>query len=541
MQIIRVENLEQAVRYARQCQDEGEFDLFRGQVERWPMVPTLLRLPDSGRDEAEQRLDRFFRWIEGSPDVAAMLPTLQSRYAVAQHYGLPTSLLDVTSEPRIAGHFASHTDRAPASGTESCIYCFHSERIRDKASEMYRKAVEDGFAEDDIDLPFHFALDVSNLWRLQAQFGSFVVAPDWLANEPELRVLEHVFEATALVFPYTGPFVALDQRLVYPDRKSALEIRLDEWFAQEDVAEYQRAARAAGHLVVDAQGAESMLREMDLEALGFKPEVVELMKLRTGGTSDSIFDPSMEVGPEPSWLDEAIIGPWMEEVEERFHDTYTEEQRLLVTDADAALDVLESSCIEQVQLTLSSDPTARLRTVRWRIVDRDGRDVPSPDDGEGNPSDPERPKAGDWLALAWDGMRALPFDDEEVAIALGRLAAALAWEARGREGWTPEDAMYLDLVLPMHFDPVVVLPEAAFAWALRHDLKLLLDERWQHLADDPRQLLLAVENPRLLFNFERWRRVFAIYLIPIQLLMNARYGATTAVYNPALPIAVRRH
>lgn len=541
MQIIRVENLEQAVRYARQCQDEGTFDLFRGQVERWPMVPTLLRLPDDVRELADERFARFLRWIEGNPDVSAMLPTFQSRYAVAQHYGLPTSLLDVTSDPRIAGFFASHTARPPAQGTDSCIYCFHSERMRDKASELYRKAIADGFAEDDIDLPFHFAFDVSNLWRLQAQFGSFVVAPDWLAQEPGERLLEHIFEATALVFPYTGPLVGLDERLVYPDRKSALEIRLDEWFAQEAVAEYQREARAAGHTVIDAQKAEEMLRGMDLDALGFKPEVVELVNARMGGTSESVFDPTMEAGPEPSWSDPAIIGPWLEVVEEQFHGAYTEEQWMVVAVDGSSLDALERSCVEQVQMNLAADPTARSRALRWRLLEENGRDVPSPDDGEGNPADPERPSAGDWLALAWDGMRALPYDDEEVAIALGRTAASLVWEARGHKAWAPDDAMNLDLVLPMHFDPVVVVPEAAFRWALRLDLRFILEEQWQHLADDPRQLLLAVENPRLLFGFERWRRLFAIYLIPSQLLMNARHGQSMAVYNPALPIAVRLH
>ena len=92
-------------------------------------------------------------------------------------------------------------------------------------------------------------------------------------------------------------------------------------------------------------------------------------------------------------------------------------------------------------------------------------------------------------------MRALPYDDEEVAIALGRIAAALAWDARGENPWTLESPMRLDLVMAMRFDPVVVVPEAAFAWALRLDLPLLLDERWQHLADDPGPCVLSKMAP----------------------------------------------
>ncbi len=541
MQILRVENLAQAVRYARQCQDEGEFDLFRGQVERWPMVPTFLRLPEQRQEAADEQVGRFFRWIDGNPDVAAMLPTAQSRFAVAQHYGIPTSLLDVTSDPRIAGFFASHTSRPPARGTESCIYCFHAERMRAVTSALHAKALEDGFSHEEIELPAHFGVDVSNLWRLQAQFGSFILAPDWVARDPEARLLEQLFEATCLVFPYSGPLAEVEERLVYPERKSALEIRLDEWFAQEAVAEHQRAARAAGHTVIDAHEAESMLREMNLDQLGFKPEVASLLRGQLDEPQRSVFDETMDPGPEPSWSDSDMMAGWLAQVDERFHDAFTDEQWTIVAADVEELDALEAACMEQVHALRSGDPSARARTMRWQLVDASGAEVSAPGDGEGGFDDPERTRAGDWLALAWDGMRALPFDDEEVAIALGRIAAALSWVARGRTPWTLESPLYLDLVMAMRFDPVVVIPEAAFAWALRYDLRMLLHENHAALADDPRQLLLAVNDPRFLFDFGRWRRIFAVYVIPSQVVMGAQNGFSAAIYNPTLPVAVRPH
>ncbi len=106
-----------------------------------------------------------------------LLPTVQSRYAVAHHHGLATSLLDVTRDLRIAGYFASNTGRPPAPRTESCIYCFHSGRMREIAFTWRRKALDDGFAEDELDLPAHFEADVANLWRLHAQVGSFIGVP----------------------------------------------------------------------------------------------------------------------------------------------------------------------------------------------------------------------------------------------------------------------------------------------------------------------------------------------------------------------------
>lgn len=50
-----------------------------------------------------------------------------------------------------------------------------------------------------------------------------------------------------------------------------------------------------------------------------------------------------------------------------------------------------------------------------------------------------------------------------------------------------------------------------------------------------------MEDPRLLFAFERWRRIFAAYVIPSQVVMNAQNGGTMAVYDPTLPVALRRH
>jgi hypothetical protein len=88
--------------------------VYRGQAEDWPLVPTLFR-GDPAPQELERRLDRTFAFIEAlCKDDSGMRTRAESgdpnRFleliAVAQHYGLPTHLLDFTRDIRIAAYFA---------------------------------------------------------------------------------------------------------------------------------------------------------------------------------------------------------------------------------------------------------------------------------------------------------------------------------------------------------------------------------------------------------------------------------------------------
>lgn len=350
-----------------------------------------------------------------------------------------------------------------------------------------------------------------------------------------------MFETTCLVFPYTAPYTGIEERLVYPDRKSALEIRLDEWFAQEAIALRQQEWRASGATVIDASAADSMLEGLDLAALGFKPEVIELIAAQRSEGDTAIFRTGAEMSPHASWRDPDIVDAWIAAIDEHFHDVVTNERWVIEAVTGEELDALEEICVQQVQHLLAADPRARRRTIHWELHEEAGRMVPAPDDGDGEYPDPERTTAGDWLALVWDGMRSLPYSDHEVAIALGQVAAALAWIARGETPWLDDSALRLELVMAMGFDPVVIVPDAALRWALRDDLPDLLSDRWAALADDPWRLISAVNDPRILFDFARWQRLFAVYLIPSQVIMNAQGGGSVAVYHPLLPTAIRLH
>jgi hypothetical protein len=87
--------------------------LYRGQARSWNILPTAWRFPNEQEWNAK-RLEALARYWEDwtSPDhdlIFALFGRLDSPAsvaAVAQHYGLPTNLVDFTFDPRIAVWFA---------------------------------------------------------------------------------------------------------------------------------------------------------------------------------------------------------------------------------------------------------------------------------------------------------------------------------------------------------------------------------------------------------------------------------------------------
>jgi hypothetical protein len=110
MSIIRVDNVAEAVRLAEKSKRSGDYDWFRGQTRNWPVRPSFMRLKDeSSRQAALEKLGRYEAWVKSTPGLEHLASDTDAAIAVAQHYGLPTNFVDFTTDPRIAGFFASQT------------------------------------------------------------------------------------------------------------------------------------------------------------------------------------------------------------------------------------------------------------------------------------------------------------------------------------------------------------------------------------------------------------------------------------------------
>jgi hypothetical protein len=544
--VLRVDDVHLAIRYAEQCRREGEFDWFRGQTQRWPLVPSLARRAPAEQDLVDQRLHRFWSWCDATLGVAEMLPTDASRMAVAQHYGIPTSLIDFSTEPRLAGFFASHVEGPPPDeSAESCIYCFNSTRAREAIDQLARKALDDGFPPDEIVLPALIQIDVDNLWRLQAQLGVFLYVP-WSAAFLAEGALEHLLDLTCLVFPYTGPVANPPVAMVYPERKSALEVLLDEFFARDGLRDLHEHLRTEGVTVFDTEAAATWFREnIDQATVGFRPELVAVLELDRSGRGNDVFVDGTPPAVHLSWT-ETDLASWTMPRVERFRDVVGDEHCTFVVGRSDNPERLDEGCIERMHEILTSGKLSRDRAVRWRVVHRNGREIRlggRDDDDERTP----RSNVGEWIDLAWDGLRSLPYSDDELAMAIGRSVASLAWRAMApRAADDLFDVLMprkfaLDLVTDTGGDPVAIVDESSLRATLRPDLREHLAEGWRHLGDEPAFLFIAAGNPAWLFDFDRWRRLFVSQIVPTQLHRAAYQDTDWVIYNPTLVRRVRQH
>jgi FRG domain len=198
------DSLEQAIAHCHRMIKSGDFDIFRGQVSDWPLIPSAFRRPSKDRDGLEE----FEAWVLKSFAVADAINSPDAMTATAQHYGIPTKLLDFTSSPEVAAFFATHLDADDGKHKFGYIFCGKSELI-DRLPHC-RLVV----------------LDVKNLWRLSLQNGLFV--------EVSSREGANNLTTAMQVIRFKQPAKSPPASTVYPDRKSSLEVALDEYFQKRD-------------------------------------------------------------------------------------------------------------------------------------------------------------------------------------------------------------------------------------------------------------------------------------------------------------------
>jgi hypothetical protein len=116
---IRVDSQARAFDLAIQFQQEHRFDWFRGQTKNWPLKPSFARLDEDRRERALEKAERFSLWAKTTPGLEPIAANNDHLIAVAQHYGLPTSFIDFTTDPRVAAFFSTYS--ATPGQSDCCI------------------------------------------------------------------------------------------------------------------------------------------------------------------------------------------------------------------------------------------------------------------------------------------------------------------------------------------------------------------------------------------------------------------------------------
>lgn len=111
--------------------------VYRGLADAsWDLRSSLIRLGGEF-DILEEPLLRSFRKYSKPGSVPS--DSIWVRLAVAQHHGLPTRVLDWTSSPRIAVHFA--TAEEEYYDRDAAIWCVNADKVRNLLPERLRETL----------------------------------------------------------------------------------------------------------------------------------------------------------------------------------------------------------------------------------------------------------------------------------------------------------------------------------------------------------------------------------------------------------------
>lgn len=478
MSIFEADNVSEAVRMAAEFKRRGSHDWFRGQVSNWPLKSSFVRLSAQGREHAQQKLIRFQQWLSNTPGLEDLSNNVDSGVAVAQHYSLPTNFVDFTTEPRIAGFFAS--DGEPISGMLSCIMCVNTKDVKAFWQNLPPSYVP----------PEFISLDVSNLWRLEAQSGKFLFCP--------YDNFEFIYDLDRIVFPYIRRLNSPSRDEVYPSRKSHLETLLDHYFMVERLIEGEQA-----------------LSELDVYRNRYVLEAPP-------NNCDAELISGGNIPREQSW-DANILDAWLQPTVERYRSAITNDQAIIAVKLQDDLDSIRDGIAESIAERLENDPRLRGKLVLWRF-------------------DPEDAKVGskvstEFLVVAlqrlWDGLRSLPCSDEDIGVAMGNCVAMYLAKQRITQ---PKYNPWLEAASSC-FGPSLEIEMGAndgsysrgyvsrvdLLTAVRSDIGHFLSPAWRdRIVNNITGLLGAVQAPDRLFVFERLSKVLASQIAPSQVLTRPR-------------------
>ncbi len=476
MRIHRVQNVSEAVGLTLEFKRKGTHNWFRGQISNWLLKSTYTRLKEEEMDEAMQKLARFERWVKLTPGLESLAGHADSIIAVAQHYGLPTNFVDFTTEPDVAGFFASYG--TPTEGMDSCIMCLDTADMEDFWRTM----------PSDYPPPEFISLEVSNLWRLEAQSGTFLFCP--YSN------FEFIYDLDRIIFPYSGPATKPSVEEMYPRRKSNLEILLDQYFMNETLLEGERSFR----------------------------KIWGSVNSLWVGTPPNKCNPELIAGgnlPQDNSWDVVKLQAWLTPKFEKLAAALTEDQWEVIVDSAKEPRSAGEEIAEHVGQRLRDDADVRGKLILWKFRSDDG--------------DLDSALKSSSLAQAvqrlWDGLRTLPYDNDDIAAGIGNCVALYMCGRNavriGYDFWLDAtsscfgDAMEVELGSDDGSYSRAYVSRSALLGTVRDDISDFLASAWRdRLIGNMTGLLQAVQAPDRLFVFERLSRLFAQQVVTSQVLVR---------------------
>jgi hypothetical protein len=535
---------------------QGRYQFFRGQENsNWLPCPSLARVPDESRDQVKDRLVHFIGYAREVSRVAGIQYSNDDIWAIAQHYGLPTNFLDLTTDPVVAAMFACPPDTAW--GIENAAIHLYAQETIDVWCEVTRDLWHEGARRPEDPCLELLRIDVSNLWRLQAQRGLFLFNP--FAN-----FCEH-FMPDRVVFPHPANGFVQQGYELYPKNKSLLEIQLDLFFDLESTEKTKKIMRAElpasfitpgysdklfGDTTPRFTAARAQLTEPWLEAEGqlhheLRSNASGISNLPLHTLPDTYFRPMwkfrrQELWPHESWFGKQALA-WLTTPIEIFRPDLASAGDEIVLDLDEFRDALPCGPGAAVKVDASLERRTRDRDIRFSLR---CTSLSASSDKETDATQTEFLRTvGLFADYLWAGLRRTPARTDLIVRCIHNLCACAALRLRSQGKWDEcygrRDMEHLKLEyapLGGHSRTAKVLC-ADLAPAIRSDLADVV--AMISPSGVPPQPAIAVHlqqmiYPQYLFDFDRFTEVFIARVLSYEAIIAAmmRRTPTGLAFNP---------
>ncbi len=489
MHRIRVESVEEAVKAAKELMGSNRTFWFRGQAKDWPLRSSLVRARMEQDNDLPimEKLARYAAWVKHTPGLENIAADVDATIAVAQHYGIPTNFVDFTTNPEVAGFFASEKANFETSKDLACIICIDVENFKEFWKLLPKQYTQPEFLE----------MSVPDLWRLEAQCGCFLYCP--------YENIEHLYDFDRIYFPNTHPLRGIKHQDIYPKRKSHLEILLDQFFMNESMLDAQK--------IPPPGNAIQLVFESPPE--GYEPEIFP------NGLPEH-----------PSWSND-ILQPWLKIPAESLNNAQTAVNfQIRIPDIqDTNMIDVTKDISEQLISDLFGLAGIRSKLIGWHLELRGNNGLPQ------NFESLLTPK----LERLWDGLRSLPYSDIDLSYGIGHcisLAIALAGDFCNVNHIHWEQAAQKCLQKPIELEFGAgdgsysrgYASTKNLANAIRSDIQSYIAEKWkEQFNTNVRHILQTAWTPQKTFHFKHLTPIFAREIAPYQVLARK----TAVFYSPA--------
>lgn len=500
---IVVDSLEDALKIAFKYQESGKYNLFRGQSGLWSVISTFNRYSNDEQFEWQEKIALLRAWAKEEFNIEDE----DTICAIAQHYSIPTNFVDFSLDPKVAAFFASTVSENNSEPNEySCIICINEEELN-KIVEIHKNDLL-----KDKPIPQIISIDVSNLWHLEAQKGKFLYLP-FIGFEISMPYKRIIFKRD------DNNITKFNKTDYWPDRKSILEQKFMGYIQQLNLLKSTK-------LIEEFSNQLSSFISINVEPSSYNQNAVFEKRLLNF-----------------SW-DMDVLAKWKKENIEKYEDI---NNNINIT-LEIGKDNLKYNLYEQIVNEMNNNSLLRNSLVNWNI----------------NTTNIVLKDFSDYANKIWDGMRMLPYSNEDIASVMSRLIdyIFLLHNVRGSEQVSFDDETakilrknftiekenttkrlykedikeiindYIELELHNNISCInkAFVSRKSLRKAMRNDLDKLIKFAINDNNMDLELVLVHIRQANLLYEFEKLKSLFVESIILTQLFS---YDENFIIYSPA--------